>query len=557
VSTGIKESKTGSPKKRKILLAILPYWSPLIPPAGLAALKSYLQPRGYNVKAVDMIAKKESLEFYYGYFNVLKKNIPPEKRGTFYNIGHDLLENHMMAYLHSKDAKEYTRLVKLLVYNYYYVKVEDNCILELDQVINYYLKKLRRYFLYLLKYELPDVVGITVYKATLPASLFVLKLTKENYPHIKTIIGGGIFADSHALGSPNLGQGERLLLEYLRGQLPESKRVYTPEDINWKTLGFEDIDLPDYTDFNTYKYSHLPATASISCMYQCTFCNESKFWGKFIKKPPFKTAADMRKLYEKYKRQLFMMTDSLLNPVINDLAREMINQKVPLYYDTYFRVDNLSTNIKNTSMWRKGGLYRVRLGVESGSQRILDKMGKGITTDQIKEALSNLAFTGIKTTTYWLIGHPGETEEDFQKTLDIIEELKDCIWQAECNPFRYYFNGQNSSDEWAKYRVRLYPEKAKDMLIFEEWTLNLEPSRQVVYDRVNRFIRHCKKLGIPNPYSAFESFEADKRWQKLQKNAVPPLEHFVGENSYVDENKYIKAISLAVDTRKNNPDFNF
>jgi radical SAM superfamily enzyme YgiQ (UPF0313 family) len=78
-------------------------------------------------------------------------------------------------------------------------------------------------------------------------------------------------------------------------------------------------------------------------------------------------------------------------------------------------------------LWRRGGFYRARLGIESGSPKILQKMGKNTTIDQIKKALSNLAYARIKTTTYWIVGYPGETEEDFLKTLTLIKELQNEI----------------------------------------------------------------------------------------------------------------------------------
>ena len=558
---------------KKILLTILPYWSPVVPPVGLAALKSFLQPRGYKVRAVDLISKIESLKFYYDYFDVLKKYIPEEKRGNFYNIGHDLLPRHMMAHLNHEDEKEYIELVKLLIYTNYYVAVDNQCILELNGLVQGFYELLRRYFLYLLKYEKPDVVGITLYKTTLPASLFVLKLTKETYPHIKTVVGGGIFADSHAVGTPNfetllevskdyldhlfIGEGELLFLKYLRGELPASQRVYTIDDLKSETLAPGDIDIPDFSDFNVYRYGYLAATASYSCKYRCSFCNVHRFTGKFRKRDVSRTVNEMIRLSEKYKRQRFFMTDMIINPVITDLANEVIKQKVLLYYDAYYRVDDASTDIKNTSSWRQGGLYRVRLGVESGSQRILDKMRKGITVDQIKAALTSFAYSGIKTTTYWIIGHPGETEEDFQQTLDLVEELKDSIWQAECNPFRYFFNGQNCSSEWDRHRVGLYPEKAVDMLVFQDWTLDLQPSRQVTYERVHRFVEHCKKLGIPNPYLVNEACEADERWHQLHKNAAPSVMDFMGVGNYVDEMKNVKPVLAAVDTKGDDIDFNF
>jgi hypothetical protein len=220
------------------------------------------------------------------------------------------------------------------------------------------------------------------------------------------------------------------------------------------------------------------------------------------------------------------MTDSLINPVLNDLATELVNRKLSLYYDTYYKTDTPGMKPENTFFWRKSGLYRVRMGCESASPKILKLMRKGQTVKQIAGTITSMALAGIKTTTYWVIGHPDETEEDFQMTLDLITELKTSIFQAECNPFLYHYIGQNSSDKWQDDRVLLYPESARDMLVFDTWTLNVEPTRQTTYERVQRFVEHCDNLGIPNPYTGKESHDADVRWQKLQKFAVPPLESF-------------------------------
>jgi radical SAM superfamily enzyme YgiQ (UPF0313 family) len=152
--------------------------------------------------------------------------------------------------------------------------------------------------------------------------------------------------------------------------------------------------------------------------------------------------------------------------MITGFSKELIKREVPLYYDAYLRVyekdSDPVSDVENTLLWRKGGFYRARMGCESGSQRILDSVGKGITVEQIKTAVSSLAYAGIKTTTYWVVGLPGETEEDFQQTLALVEGLKNDIYQAECAAFIYYYNGQNKSDIWASQRKLLFPAEAKE-----------------------------------------------------------------------------------------------
>lgn len=562
-----------SHKPEKILLALLPYWDPMIPPNGIATLKSFLRKNGYPVKTIDLVVEKESLDFYNGYYDILRKCIPENKWGNFNNVGHDLLQNHLMAHLKYQDEMQYIELVKTLVYHSFYVYVDISMITRLNSMVDNFYSYLKRYFLGLLAREKPGVVGVTAYKCTLPASMFVLKLTKEKYPHIKTLLGGGIFSDSHAVGSPNfeallketspyidkfiVGQGELLFLKYLQGKLPGSQRIYTRNDINGEILDFSSMDIPDFSDFNIMNYPYLPATASSSCPFQCSFCNSKKYWGKFRIKEVTQTAAEMIKLYRRYGHQLFFMTDALLNPVITNLSTALIESGVSLYYDTYFRVDNESGNIENTMYWRRGGLFRVRLGTESGSQHVLDRMGKNITPQQIKAAVSALAYAGVKTTTYWVIGHPGETEEDFQTTLDLIEDLKNDTFQAECNPFLYHYAGQSHQDQWAANRIPLYPPEVMNMLVFQSWTLDIEPSRKEAYHRMHRFEVHCRKLGIPNPYSLHEHYSADERWKKLHKNAAPSLLEFKNTRDYIDENKHIGQPVLARNNHKDSGDFGF
>lgn len=561
--------------KEKILLAILPYWDPMIPPMGITSLKAFLQKYGYKVKTVDLIVKEECLDFYKNYFDMLRECVPVEKQGNFNNIGHDVLQNHMMAHQNYTNEKEYAELVKILIYKSYYVEVVDTYVRKLNKIMADFFAMLEDYFLHLLEEEKPDVVGVTAYKCTVPASLFVLKLTKEKYPHIKTLMGGGTFNETHAPDSPNfeallktsahyldkiiLGQGELLFLKYLQGELPPEKRVYTKADIGGKILQFPELDIPDFSDLEMEKYPCLAATASASCPYQCSFCVTSKVGGPYRPKDPKQTVDEMIRMYDKYGHQLFFMTDSLLNPVITDLANEFIKSGVSLYYDAYFRVHDDAGDIRNTLLWRRGGLYRIRLGTESGSQRILDKMDKRITVEQIKATVSALAYAGVKTTTYWVIGHPGETEEDFQQTLDLVEELKDDIFQAECNYFLVHYSKQASEEEWQKHIQLLYPEKALDMLTFQFYTpaADMEPSREETFRRVHRFEAHCRKLGIPNPYSYQGHTEADQRWKKLHKNAVSPLLEFIKKEKYINENQHIKVPTMTRNVRANDDDFDF
>ncbi|MCP5054524.1 MAG: radical SAM protein, partial [bacterium] len=215
-----------------------------------------------------------------------------------------------------------------------------------------------------------------------------------------------------------------------------------------------------------------------------------------------------------------------------------------LYYDGYLRADPPVRKIDNTLLWRKGGFYRAKLGLESGSPRILQKMDKKITIDRVKEAIHSLAYAGIKTTTAWMVGYPGETEEDFQLTLDLIEEIKDSIYEVKLQYFKYYLRGQPQSVSWAEnsYPVLFYPDWAKEMLVSQTWRLDCKPTWEVTVDRVNRFMEHARRLGVPSNYSLEDVNAADHRWRKLHLNAVPPLVELNDRNSFIEEHKHVKKI---------------
>jgi radical SAM superfamily enzyme YgiQ (UPF0313 family) len=557
--------KTKNVKQEKILLGLLPYWTPLIPPLGISSLKTFLHQHGHRVKTLDLNIEGTFQDINNQYYNCLSKCIPEEMKGNFYNLGNDVIREQMMAHINHTDRSLYIELVRQLIEKNFFITPGDGEINHLAAIIDDFYIALKKYILRLLEVERPSVLGLSVYNGNLPASLFVFKLAKELYPGIVTIMGGAVFTNQLEVDSPSfkyflektpyidkiiVGEGEILFLNWLRGELPAAQKVYTLKDINYEILDLSGLGVLDFSDFDIQFYPYLTNFASRSCPFQCAFCSETVYWGKYRKKETAQVTSELIQLYRKYRRQLFFFGDSLLNPFIADLVSELLKLDTSIYWDGYLKASQTACDPEEAFRWRQGGFYRARLGLESGSPHVLDLMGKRISPDLMKQALASLAYAGIKTTTYWLVGHPGETEEDFQQTLDFLEESKDNIYEAECNPFRFYLTGQVKSDDWAKKNkvTLLYPGKAIEMLMVQTMIMECQPSRDKIYDRVRRFVQHCKKLGIPNPYSLDDINKADERWLKLQKNAVPPFLKFREPGVIFDECRYIKKLYTATDT---------
>lgn len=562
--------------KEKILLALLPVWDPLIPPLGISCLKSYATENGYEVKTVDANIEESLREVSKDYFALLSQYIPAGKRRHLYNIGHEVLKNHMMAHINKtlEQEDDYKQLVKVLVDRTFFHPLDDEQTDRLNKVIGRFFENFERYFRDLLETEKPSILGLSVYGGTLPASLLAFQMAKKWDPNIKTLMGGGIFSGELEIQSSEFkhfldqtpyidklfaGEGEILFLKYLRGELNPGKRVYTLADIDGETLDISNPIEPDFQDYNLTYYRKMAAYSARSCPFQCTFCVETTYWGKYRKKSGEKIASEMNHLYKRYGSRLFLMCDSLLNPVADDLSNNCLNQDISLYWSGYLRADRHVCDTAKTMLWRRGGMYRARLGIESGSPKILEAMGKKVDPEQVKTAVSSLAHAGIKTTAMFVVGYPGETEADFQATLDFVTEMKDDIYEADCNPFWYFLSGQVNSDQWQQHGkpVLLYPSEARDMLLLQTWQLDGQPSREERYHRVNRFVEHCDNHKIPNPYSLLDTHKADERWKQLHRNAVPALLEFESNAVPVNESSDIKELTLAVQKPTFDGDWDF
>lgn len=586
--------KNKTPKNKinadKLVLISLPFNDPQIPPLGLSLIKGYMSDHNYKVKIIDANIEIQFRKIQDSYFSIIEKYIPANRMGNYYSVRLDIIQNHMMGYLYYSNQleqgvlrncettieleEEYIDLVRVIIAKNFYFDISENDIKNLNKIVVNYFKKLRTYIEKLIQLEEPTLFGISVNSVTLPSSLFSFKLAKEINTSIKTVIGGGIFADELSINSINLdyfvnktpyidkiimGAGESLLLQYLRGELDEERKIFTIDDINQSNCEREKFSRQDLSDFNLVFYSYVPAYASFGCPFNCSFCTIPMQWGKYRKKEPKQTATELIDLYKKHGFQLVYIVDSLLNPIIDELCYELRKYETPIYWDASLRVSQEVKKYDNALLWRKSGFYRARIGVETGSQRLLDLMNKKTSLAQIKESLASLANAGIKTTTFWVIGYPGETEDDFLKTLEFVEDIKDDLYETTFRPYLYYksVDGANDNHSGVFGSYRLYPEDFKEKLIIEQWVPDNEPNRDIIYDRVNRFHQHIINLGIPNPYTLAELDLADKRWLALHENAVPPLIKFRDKSSTLDECRKIEQVFRIKEKINDNIEFNF
>ncbi|HYG08695.1 MAG TPA: radical SAM protein [Pyrinomonadaceae bacterium] len=518
----------------KILLVKPPYFTPWTPPLGIGILKSYLAQHDYSARCFDFNTEPELWGMHHKYFAALQA-----LEDVSINDGYSklwwILNAHMLAYSNGADAPACRRVLETVI-PLYGIGVNNEVINHLLVLIEGFYKRLDDV---LESLDLSDysVVGTSTYTTSLGPSLFLLRKLKQKYPHLTTVMGGGIFADDLALGSDNLdtllvnypfvehvilGEGELLFLKLIQGEFSH-KRVISIADLKGETLQMKDVPSPDFSDLNIADYYHLSIEGARSCPFQCSFCSETIQWGDYRKKPIELFAQQVIELARHNEKNSFFMGDSLMNPYILQFSGELLDKQANILYDGYLRADKPVTHRDRVEQWARSGLYRARLGIESASARVLDSMDKMTTPQVISTVLKTLANAGIRPTTYWIVGFPGETEEDFEETLQFIRENHPYIYELEAHPYYYYPYGQIGSR--LHQCESLYPDDVTEIIKFRMWDIiDCQPTRLERYDRLRRIAKLSADLGLPNIYTMADRYIAEDRWHRLHPLTVEVYE---------------------------------
>jgi radical SAM superfamily enzyme YgiQ (UPF0313 family) len=500
------------------------------PPLGVSLLKAFLERHGHVVRCFDTNVDSELWATHHRYFALLQA--PGQKRiNDGYSKSWFVLNAHMQAYVAGADEQRCARILDVMA-PLYGLQISPDVARTLHVLVATFFNRLMKL---VDQFDLADCdfIGTSTYTTSLAASLFALQRLKARYPRAHTIMGGGVFFDDLARGSSNLelllrehdfidhvvlGEGELLTLRLIEGDFAD-KRMITVDDLGRTTLQVADIPIPDFSDFDLDDYFHLTIEGGRSCPFQCTFCSETVQWGDYRKKPSGLLADQLKTMSQRYGKQHFFMGDSLMNPYVQGLSAELLQRGIDVLYDGYLRADKAIVVDERSREWARSGMYRARLGLETASDRLLGLMHKMTTVANMSAVLRRLAEAGVRTTTYWIVGYPGETEQDFNETLAFIREHHRFIYELEAHPYYYYPYGQVSSRLFQSRS--LHPPELADVLKFDTWDVaDVSPSRTERFARLQKLSSAASDLGLPNIYSMAERYQAEERWLTLWPAAV-------------------------------------
>ena len=295
-----------------------------------------------------------------------------------------------------------------------------------------------------------DVVGVTSTTLLYNSAKTIMEVAKEVHPNAINMIGGShvSFWDENALKETKAfdlivrKEGELTFLELLdriqankgfEDVLGTTVRTKNGIQRNEDRPFLHDLDSlpsPAYHLLPLDSYHRMgktifPIVTSRGCVQWCDFCSTVRMFGRGYRvRSPKKVVDDMEMLHGKYGESQFTFYDDAFTINRNhtlEMCADIKARKLDVEWDCETRVDAVDKEL--LEKMRDAGCITIWFGVESGSEKILDKMHKKINREQVREAFKMAQKVGMMTIASAVIGFPGETEETAWETINFINSL--------------------------------------------------------------------------------------------------------------------------------------
>jgi radical SAM superfamily enzyme YgiQ (UPF0313 family) len=290
----------------------------------------------------------------------------------------------------------------------------------------------------------PDILALSVFSShCVDLVPLVVTVLRELLPQCYIIVGGrgldniekqsGLnygeyFVKYLPIDCAYLGDGENQLIATVNDRV---HGVVYADPVNKEEL----VTVPpaDWTGFNFDSYVgyatqdlRMPITASKGCVRQCTFCDVATSWPKYIFRDGTSVGEEMINIYHRTGMHKFEFTDNLVNGSISNFRamNTVIAEKLPNTLD-YLGFAICRPKKENPEsdfeLARLAGAKRLRIGIESGSEKVRFDVGKKFSNDDVDWFTTNCAKNNIHQTWLMFVGYPTETEEDFQESLRLLK----------------------------------------------------------------------------------------------------------------------------------------
>jgi anaerobic magnesium-protoporphyrin IX monomethyl ester cyclase len=296
------------------------------------------------------------------------------------------------------------------------------------------------------KYD-PDVLGIQVYTDFVASAFYTAKICKELKPECSVVMGGPhisvkaeeVLKICQDVDYLVIGEGEVTFLELLDFISIGSPSLHSIDGISYKFKGenrqnkprevlqnIENYPFPDRSLLmNKHYYSSEDMgliMTSRGCPYKCTFCvTERQLRRRSIED----IIEEMKEVHALFGTTQFTFKDDCFTTSkkrVEIFCEMLIASDLTVSWECNSRVDQINEQL--LLKMKKAGCIFIKVGIESGSEKILKYINKGVTIEKMLDAARLFRTVGIHWTGYFMIGIPGETEQDILKTLDFMYQLK-------------------------------------------------------------------------------------------------------------------------------------
>lgn len=373
-------------KNSSIVFFLLPEWSPNFPPYNLARLAAITKSAGYKTFAYDLNAKA-SVDFI-------------NWKGLDFNPWDGF-----------RDWKWYGKA--------YWEEL--HCFVK--PFLDYYIEEM-------VKLQ-PTAVGFCLYYCNEEPSKYMISALKEKLPNVKILVGGPQAHQSYytpPAGTDIIisGEGELLLLEAMeiieQGKLiNELIWLRQPEG---ERLNLDNLPSPDYSFFppSDYKIPNGVTTElSRGCTAKCVFCQETHFW-KYRGRLARNVIEEIEDLYYNRGVDVIWFLDSLVNGNLKELrafCKAIISKGIRIHWTGYARCDG-RMDLEYYKDLAASGCINLSYGIESGSNKVLRDMDKGVTVEEIEQNLIDGAKTGVEAFANWIVGFPSEGHQEIYESMVLL-----------------------------------------------------------------------------------------------------------------------------------------
>jgi radical SAM superfamily enzyme YgiQ (UPF0313 family) len=245
----------------------------------------------------------------------------------------------------------------------------------------------------------------------------------------------------------------------------------------------DQADIPRY--LNAWRERHGKGSVSLitarGCPFHCRWCSHSTFGQTHRRRSVTAVADEVEWIVNRYQPEMVWYADDVFTIHRGwtlSYAREMKERGLRIPFECITRADRLDESVAEALA--SLGCFRVWLGSESGSQRILDAMKRGVKVEQVRNAVKLVQARGIEAGMFLMWGYEGEEIEDIEAT---VEHVKTCHPDVFLTTTAYPIKGTP------------YYEEVQDKLVrLGEWRESTDRNIQVRGRRSRRYYRHADDL---------------------------------------------------------------